>query len=76
MRPTKDNIQKVAKAYIKTDTAGNYILFEDAEKMLDIIFESFTGIMSQYSTRPINTEELIISTVARKSVLFRIRIKR
>lgn len=76
MRPTKEKVQSITKTYTRTDEKGEYILWGDAEKMLDVIFEMFTGIMSQYATHSDDEEELIISTVARKSVLFKIRIKR
>ena len=76
MRPTKVGVREVASPYIKKDEKGEFLLFDEAEKMLDTLFDTYTGIMCRYITHPTGVEELIISTVARKVTLIRIRIRR
>lgn len=76
MRPTKAGVREVASTYIRKDEKGEFLLFDEAEKMLDTLFDTYTGIMCRYITYPTGVEELIISTVARKAELFRMRIRR
>ena len=76
MRPTKAGVRKVVSTYIRKDKKGEFLIFNEAEKMLDTLFDTYTGIMCRYITHPTGVEELIISTVAKKVTLIRIRIRR
>ena len=48
MKPTKVNIQAFVKPYLHTDERGAFLIYDEAELMLDKMVEDFAGITTRY----------------------------
>ena len=70
MRPSKSKIQEVIQAHLHKDERGEYLSYNEAERMLEEdILPKFTGITAQYK------EILVISSATGRSEYVRYRIK-
>lgn len=76
MKPTKVKIQAFVKPYLRSDERGEYLVFDEAEMMLDKLLDEYIGIMTRYLTTPTGREELVITSAAGRTEFGRFRVKR
>lgn len=76
MKPTKNSIQEFVKPYLHTDERGTFLIYNEAELMLDKMVEDFVGITTRYLTSVTGCEELVITSAAGRSEYGRYRVKR
>ena len=67
MKPTKVNIQAFVKPYLHTDERGAFLIYDEAELMLDKMVEDFAGITMRYLFSASGREELVITSAAGRS---------
>lgn len=76
MRPSKSKIQEVIQAHLHKDERGEYLSYNEAERMLEEdILPKFTGITAQYKKSASGKEILVISSATGRSEYVRYRIK-
>ena len=76
MKPTKVKIQAFVQPYLHKDNRGEYLLFDEAELMLDKMLEEYVGIMTRYITTQAGREELVITSAAGRTEFGRYRVQR
>ena len=76
MKTTKVNIQAFVKPYLHTDERGAFLIYDEAELMLDKMVEDFAGITMRYLFSASGREELVITSAAGRSEYGRYRVKR